>query len=61
MITFTLYGEGSTLIAQYTNVISVSIVNTFASVIYSDSGTVRTVIHKMVDAMHYTLTYVPIA
>lgn len=59
MITFTLYGEGTTLIAQYTNVMSVSIVNEYASVIYSDNGTVRTVIHKMVDAMHYALTYVP--
>lgn len=55
MIVFTLYRDGVTVVTTYSNVISASFINRFASIVYNDSGTIRTVIHKLADNEHYTL------
>ena len=55
MITFTLYRNGITFVLEYTNVISASFVNRYASIVYNDNGTIRTVVHKLADNEHYTL------
>lgn len=55
MIVFTLYRDGITVMVSYSNVISASFINRYASIVYNDNGTIRTVIHKLADNEHYTL------